>query len=176
MQLLEAIYCRTQIELGKECMRPNVGVAQGSIISPYLFNVYAEEMLIKLQEEGWGINQLYGFADDHLILSSSQSQLRRSVDVVEEWSAEYNIKLNSSKSGILEIPPKHRDSVMTIGTFFNGIPVVDIYKYLGVWLNQKLSPQKHLEYLFGVKGNKQENKEGKKGKINFLSNSLGPFF
>lgn len=52
IQLLRAIYCRTSIELGNESLRPNVGVAQGSIISPYLFNVYAEDMLLALQADG----------------------------------------------------------------------------------------------------------------------------
>ena len=39
VQLIQAIYSRTVICLGKEEFRPNVGVAQGSVISPSLFNI-----------------------------------------------------------------------------------------------------------------------------------------
>ena len=53
---------------------------------------------------------------------------------------------------------------------------MDSYKYLGVWVDQKLSPQKHLDYLFGSKKKKGENEPGKKGKVGFLVNCLSPCF
>jgi len=125
VQLLKAIYCRTSIELGKEVLRPNVGVAQGSIISPYLFNVYAGDMLLKLQAEGCYVEELFGYADDHLVSNGSPTQLRRAINIVNDWSKEYNIKLNPLKSGILEIPPKFGQAVLCVNSTFNGIPVVD---------------------------------------------------
>ncbi len=54
----------------------------------------------------------------------------------------------------------------------DGIPVVDSYKYLGVWIDNKLSPKKHIDYLFGVKGN-EEGLTAQRGKINFLVGTLG---
>ena len=58
VQLIQAIYSRTVICLGKEEFRPNVGVAQGSVISPSLFNIYAESLLKELQLSGWAIDAL----------------------------------------------------------------------------------------------------------------------
>ena len=49
-------------------------------------------------------------------------------------------------------------------------------KYLGVWIDQKLSPQKHLNFLFGCKKRAEEGEPGKKGKISFLIDSLSPCF
>lgn len=94
----------------------------------------------------------------------------------EDWSRRYNIVLNPLKSGVLEVPPRYHKAALVVGKTFRGIPVVDTYKYLGVWLNQKLSSKKHLEYLFGVKKDILNGSEGKKGKINFLVASLGPCF
>jgi len=82
VQLSKAIYSRNTIELGEESFKPNVGVAQGSIVSPYLFNVYAEDMLLGLEKEGWRGDDLYGYADDHLVVSGSIIQLKRAIEIV----------------------------------------------------------------------------------------------
>ncbi len=58
----------------------------------------------------------------------------------------------------------------------DGVPVVDAYKYLGVWLDQKLTPQKHLRYLFGEKSDEERGTKGTMGKINFLISTLGRCF
>ena len=66
-----------------------VGVAQGSLISLYLFNVYVEDLLIKLENEEWSIRDLYDYADDHLIVNGSPTQLDRAIMLGREWSIEY---------------------------------------------------------------------------------------
>jgi len=45
IQLLKAIYTRLKIRLGNESIRYNNGVAQGNMISPVLFDIYAEDLL-----------------------------------------------------------------------------------------------------------------------------------
>ncbi len=47
IQLIKAIYSRSRLYLGKESLQPNVGVAQGSVISPALFNIYAPPIQIR---------------------------------------------------------------------------------------------------------------------------------
>jgi len=69
IDLLKAIYSRMWITLGKERFQPNVGVAQGSVISPALFDIYAASLLEKMEAHGWGIDDLLGFADDHLFIN-----------------------------------------------------------------------------------------------------------
>jgi len=172
VQLLQALYSRMTIELREEKFQSNVGVAQGSLISPYLFNIYAEGLLESLESEDWRARDLYGFADDHLVRNSSLPQLEKAIEIVEKWCIEFNIKLNPAKSGILEVMPKHRGSCLRVGSFFKGIPVVDRYKYLGVWLDQKLSPRAHLAYLFGSK----DDGKTRKGKVNFLASTLSPCY
>ena len=45
IQFQKAIYSRLKIKLGNQFFKPNVGVAQGSVISPAMFNIYSEELL-----------------------------------------------------------------------------------------------------------------------------------
>ncbi len=82
IQLLQAIYSHNSIELGNECFRPNIGVAQGSIIFPYIFNIYSEELMFQLEEAGWRVRDLYTFADDHLVLNGSIIQLKRELGLL----------------------------------------------------------------------------------------------
>ncbi len=65
---------------------------------------------------------------------------------------------------------------MEVGSLIKGVPVIGSYKYLGVWIDQKLSPRKHLNFLFGVKKASSDDGQGKRGKVNYLVNSLGPCF
>jgi len=105
----------------KEIRPPKYRVAQGSIISPYLFNIYAEGLLDELEIAGWKLRDLYGFADDHLILNGSPSQFGKTIDMIRNWSLRFNIELNPSKSGILEVPPKFGTSMSEINSHFRVI-------------------------------------------------------
>ena len=54
VSLVKAILSRLKVTLGKEECRPNIGVPQGSVISPPLFNIYAASLLECLEFKGWG--------------------------------------------------------------------------------------------------------------------------
>ena len=81
--LIKALYSRAKIRLGDEAFTPNIGVAQGSLISPGLFNIYCEDLYCKLEENvGIHMEDLMGYADDMLIICSSLAQLRKVVELV----------------------------------------------------------------------------------------------
>ena len=150
VNLIKAIYSRTRIRLGNEAFCPNIGVAQGSTISPALFNIYCED-LYRLLEDKVGICflDILGYADDIFILCTSPEQLRIVIRTVSEWSEVNNLKLNAKKSGIVEFlhrAGKQKNFLQT-GTKFEGIPVVSCYKYLGLWINAKLTTDAHLEQI-----------------------------
>ena len=76
LQLLKALYSRLTIKLGQEELKANTGVAQSSMISPALFDIYAESILKKLIGEGWSLEDLLAFANDHLVKSKNLEQLK----------------------------------------------------------------------------------------------------
>ena len=130
--LFRAIFSRMRIMLGKESLQPNIGVPQGSVTSPALFNIYATSLLNTLENNGWSVDDLLAFADDHLVLSITKSNLRQVIKITKDWCGEANIQLNPDKSGIMEVSPKGVQTTMKVGDKFEGIPVVDEYKYLGL--------------------------------------------
>ena len=75
-----------------------------------------------------------GYADDLLVLVTSLTQLRRIINIIRSWCEDNNLKLNAQKSGVLEFMPRlGKDNYfLEVGTEFDGIPVVNKYKYLGI--------------------------------------------
>lgn len=102
IQLIKAIYSRLKIKIGSQSFTPNIGVAQGSLISPGLFNIYAEDLYKTLNDAGVASEDQMGYADDLFILCYCKSNLRKVIQIIKEWSASNNLGLNATKSGVME--------------------------------------------------------------------------
>ena len=150
IQLIKAIYSRSKIRLGTHSFTPNIGVAQGSIISPFLFNIYTEDLYNIIEKEAdIPFGDLMGYADDLLIICTSPYQLRKCITIIKRWSGENNLLLNPKKSGIIEFLPrtKTHPQVYTPGSLLEDIPIVTEYKYLGLIIDQKLTSTKQLAFI-----------------------------
>jgi len=84
-----------------------------------------------------------------LILCTSLDQLRRVIKLLNKWSSTNNLLLNAKKSGIIEFLPRigKQEPSLQIGNFFKGIPIVEKYKYLGLWINSKLNIKDHITHI-----------------------------
>ena len=67
--------------IGKHSFSANLGVVQGGVLSPMLFNVYLEEALgtTKKLREMVNIGDLLAFADDKLILMNSKAEMTQAI-------------------------------------------------------------------------------------------------
>jgi len=143
----KAIYDKILIQAENSTFRPNLGMAQGSVISPSLFGMKTESLLKELGEF-LTLDDILAYADDILILCDNQHLLNKCIDVIERWSKENHLKINKKKSVILEfIHRKQRTTCMKIGYSFRDYPIVDKYKYLGTWLSQKLMIDPQIEFI-----------------------------
>jgi len=57
------------------------------------------------------------------------------------------MKLNKGKSAVVEFIPRRTHSRFIIGSQIMGIPIQDKYKYLGLWLNRKLTLDDQIEHI-----------------------------
>ena len=89
------------------------GVRQGCILSPCLFNLYAEYITqnAELDEAQAGIkisrrniNSL-GYADDTNLMAESEEELKRLLIIVKENSEKVGLKLNIQKTKIMASGP-----------------------------------------------------------------------
>jgi len=172
IKFLEALYSRYRIRIGNRFVRFNKGLAQGCILSPALFNIFTEDLVEKLAKElEMSVEDILLYADDILILCKTVGQVKRCVQIIEEWSVNNGMELNKKKSGIVVFAPrsaknipymqlkvvekkgkkggktKTRKWISASKEGINGIPIVSKYKYLGTYLDSKLTMKTQLNFI-----------------------------
>ena len=157
---LEQLYSRYRLRIGKARIRSNKGVAQGSVISPALFNIFIEDLSDELKlKTGINFEDLLYYADDLLALCTSIEQVRTAIKIISDWSIRNGMQLNKKKSGIVvfgdrrskDIPMMKRvnnqgkgkvrtniNKLIPAISSVEGVPICDKYKYLGTILTPKL--------------------------------------
>ena len=79
------------------------GTRQGSSLSPILFSVYIDNMIVGLRNQGIGCHiagQFYGllaYADDLILLAPSRSALQYMVKYCSDYSSKHNLNLVQMK-------------------------------------------------------------------------------
>ena len=144
VEFLRTLYSKTVLTVGNQKVEINKGVMQGSIISPALFNIFIEPML-KLLNREFNMEDIFAYADDIAICIYSIGELHKAINIINKWSNEAGIPINFRKSGILNIIKNTKTHKIAIGDNYMNYPIVDKYKYLGVWLDEKLNPETHLK-------------------------------
>ena len=117
-----------------DCLQIGKGEHQGCILSPYLFNFYAEHIMrnagleeaqagIKIAERN--INNLR-YADDTTLMAESEEELKSLLMKVKEESEKVGLKLNIQKMKIMASGPITSweidgGTVETVSDYFSGL-------------------------------------------------------
>jgi hypothetical protein len=120
------------------------GIRQGGVISPVLFCIYIDELLLKLARKGsgcWVGSHYYGalgYADDLTLLSPSVSGLRAMLNICEEFAEEYSVKYNAEKTVCL-LFNKADTNKPSVKLCNEELKWVESTKHLGTYLDSNMT-------------------------------------
>ena len=119
------------------------GVRQGGILSPLLFNVYINDLSIRLSETGIGgsiggkfVNHMI-YADDLCVISLSSSGLQSLLNICTEYCQLHDLTFNAKKSVCMFFRSSVNKQCGLSDIFISGsiCEFSNEVKYLGVMIN-----------------------------------------
>jgi len=129
--------------------RTRSGTPQGSPWSPSLFTMYLNSVFQLDMDRRTSIQ---AFADDIFITATgnndkeTQAALQATINKVKNWSEQVKLRLNPKKCSAIKFTGRKQNNE-TLPVFLDGeqLKSNSTVKYLGVWLDSKLSFKPHLE-------------------------------
>ena len=118
------------------------GVRQGCLLSPLLFSIYVEEIMIEAIEYidegvkvGGKLLKDIRFADDQAMVADSEKGIQQIMEKLVEVGRKYDMKINVKKTKTMRI--SRRDgSVVNIVTEGKNVEQVKKYRYLGAMITK----------------------------------------
>ena len=95
-----------------DCFSTSNGVRQGSLVSPHLFNVYVDELSVRLNgaEIGCSVGRVNVnhamYADDLALIAPSTKGLQRLIDICVDYGSQHDVIFNAKKSAVMNFCSK----------------------------------------------------------------------
>ena len=128
-----------------EIIQTYKGLVQGSVLSPILFNLFINDLLLTYEVNGITVR---AYADDIACIWSSLAQTRKAIEIMRNWIIINRMTINPKKSGIIRILNRKGGW----SQIKNWLQIVEVksYRYLGITINQALRLDEHYQMLKSV--------------------------
>jgi hypothetical protein len=136
IQLIDSLFsrCSSQLIVNQQVgplFPRSRGLFQGSILSPWLFNVFIDDLahsLVRIDPHPL-IPPCLFFADDIKLQPSSATIAKRTLAITSTWSVRNGININIAKSGVLK---NRTTNSLLLSVSSQPLPLVPSYTYLGL--------------------------------------------
>ena len=148
LRIIKSIYmsvksCVRHCKTYSDFFEVSIGLRQGEVMSPILFSLFVEDLELFLQRSVDCGLTVYGitlilllFADDMVILGSSQQDLQNSLNLLYEYCQKWGLTVNTDKTKVLIFRKRGRVDNRLVFTYNdNQLDIVDNFNYLGVVFN-----------------------------------------
>ena len=113
------------------------------MLSPLLLLIFINDLIRELNDSNLGVAIGNGklsnltFADDIALMANNSRDLQKLVKIAENYARKWNFAFNTKKCKVLVFNRKGAQPTITLDS--DNLEVVKEYKYLGVWLDEKLN-------------------------------------
>lgn len=128
------------------------GLRQGCSLSPLLFNLFVNDLTLRIKSLGKGVYindehiSLLLYADDLVLIAENEEDLQHMLHELGDWCSANSMHINTTKSNVVHFrPPSVQQTDYTFTCGDDTIDKVDRYAYLGLTLSE------HLDYNVMVK-------------------------
>ncbi len=132
--------CVKWLGVCSSCFRLKSGVRQGGVLSPVLFAIYVDDILLKLHNSNIGcivkgvVLNSFMYADDLIILSCSLTDLQRLINMCSHELVNLQLSFNVNKCCCLRVGRRFAVTCCKIVIDEHEIDWVSELRYLGVFL------------------------------------------
>lgn len=130
------IYKLLNFSINGELVEPQIGLPQGSALSPILFNIYINGILETTTKNNLNIN-LQAYADDLIMQGNTMMEIQLAFDELLQLIQSRRMQINTQKC---EYISQDKDEVIMIDGSDETIPAVDSARYLGQVINEEATP------------------------------------
>lgn len=122
------------------------GIPQGSIVSPLLFSIMINEVFKQVEDQV----EVALFADDGALWKRGRNieyvvhKVQQAVDAVEQ-AIRWGFRISVDKTKTMFFSKKKIPNEIKVKLSANKIERVDSFKYLGIWLDQRLTWTVHIQ-------------------------------
>ena len=152
-RLIAALYMEQTavVRVNNELSEPSEigrGVRQGCLISPVLFNVYAEAIMREALDSvddgvkvGGELVKAVRFADDQAMTANTERGLQRIMDETNRVVKSYGMKINIKKTKVMKIGRSPSNIRITVDGDI--LQQVEEFKYLGSLISENGYSERH---------------------------------